>query len=126
MTQVSRTDTEGPVHCSVDCKLRTLAFNPGREAATSGTQLSASFQSERPRPGTLILHKRPKGHTDRNTPVTTEPERQRQAEFKTSLVYAVSSRIARATQSEPVLKTKQNNPPNQGPQHVKVLALQGQ
>jgi hypothetical protein len=34
-----------------------------------------------------------------------------ESEFKASLVYRMNSRIARATQRNPVLK-KQNNPPN--------------
>ena len=48
-------------------------------------------------------------------PLIPELQRQRQVdlcEFETSLVYRASSRIARATQKNPVSKTKPTKPTN--------------
>jgi hypothetical protein len=47
------------------------------------------------------------------TPLIPALGRQRQAEFEDSLVYKVSSRIARATQRNPVSKNKNQNKTNQ-------------
>ena len=42
-------------------------------------------------------------------------------EFEASLVYRVSSRIARATQRNPVLKTKNQKTPQKQKNHFKIM-----